>query len=75
MNRRKQRQGTRQKFYRQIITVLLVMQTALIGVQGKIRIDRGDSPVEVVMWLINQYIPVLKQVHSLEDKDQSDLNP
>ncbi len=65
---RKQSQSTRQKLYRQIITILLVMQTILIGVQVENRIQHGDSTIEVLMWMINQCITVLKQASSLKDK-------
>lgn len=67
---RKQRQSTRQVFYRQIITVLLIMQTVLVGVQGKNRIQQGDSTIEVLLWMINQYIPVLQRVRRLKDEEK-----
>jgi len=51
-----------------IITVLLIMQTVLIGVQSKNRIQQGDSTIEVLIWMINQYIPVLQRVRRLKDK-------
>lgn len=60
----------RQNFVEKIIAFLLIVQTVLISVQGKIHIERGDSPVEVLMWMINQYIWVLKQARSLEDKEK-----
>lgn len=68
---RKQSQTTRQKLYRQIIIVLLLMQTTLIGIKAENRIHHGDSPIEVLIWMINQCIPVLKQASKLEDKDKN----
>ncbi len=58
----------RQNFVRKIITFLLIMQTVLIGVQSKNRIQQGDSTIEVLIWMINQYIPVLQRVRRLKDK-------
>ncbi|WP_414581119.1 hypothetical protein [Scytonema sp. PCC 10023] len=69
-SQRKQRQSTRQVFYRQIITGLFIIQTILIGIQSKNRIQQGDSTIEVLIWMINQYIPVLKRVRGLEDKQK-----
>ncbi|MEH2172873.1 hypothetical protein [Nostoc sp.] len=71
----KQTQSTRQKFYRQIITMLLLIQTMLIGVNAKNRIQQGDSPIEVLIWMINQCIPVLKQASSLKEKQKKSLLP
>ncbi|MBE8988975.1 hypothetical protein [Nostoc sp. LEGE 12450] len=65
---RKQSQSTGQKLYRQIITMLLLIQTILIGVNAENRIQQGDSQIEVLMWMINQCIPVLKQASSLQNK-------
>jgi len=53
-----------------IITVLLIMQTVLIGVQSKNRIQQGDSTIEVLIWMINQYIPVLQRVRRLKDEEK-----
>lgn len=69
-SQRKQRQSTRQVFHRQIITVLLIMQTVLIGIQSKNRIQQGDSTIEVLIWMINQYIPVLQRVRRLKDEQK-----
>jgi uncharacterized protein involved in cysteine biosynthesis len=69
-SQRKQRQSTRQVLYRQIITGLFIIQTILIGIQSKNRIQQGDSTIEVLIWMINQYIPVLKRVRGLEDKQK-----
>ncbi len=60
----------RQNFVGKIITVLLIIQTVLIGIQSKNRIQQGDSTIEVLIWMINQYIPVLKRVRGLEDKQK-----
>ncbi|MBG1260241.1 hypothetical protein F8S20_37300 [Nostoc sp. BAE] len=47
---------------------LLILQTILIGVNAENLLQQGDSPVEVLMWMINQCIPVLKQASSLQEK-------
>ncbi|HEY9804020.1 MAG TPA: hypothetical protein V6D25_27045 [Leptolyngbyaceae cyanobacterium] len=54
---------------------LLILQTILIGVNAKNRIQQGDSPIEVLMWMINQCIPVLKQAKSLQEKPKKNLLP
>ncbi|MEH2116518.1 hypothetical protein [Nostoc sp.] len=72
---RKQTQNTRQKLYRQIITVLLLIQTILIGVNAENRFQQGDSTIEVLIWMINQCIPVLKQASSLQEKQKKSLLP
>ncbi|WP_448266357.1 hypothetical protein [Nostoc sp. DSM 114159] len=72
---RKQSQSTRQKLYRQIITVLLFMQTVLIGVNAENRLQQGDSPIEVLIWMIKQSIPVLQQASSLQEKPKKSLLP
>jgi len=71
----KQSQSTRQKLYRQIITVLLLIQTILIGVNAENRLQQGDSPIEVLIWMINQCIPVLKQASNLQEKQKKSLLP
>ncbi|MEH2305087.1 hypothetical protein [Nostoc sp.] len=47
---------------------LLILQTILIGVNAENRLQQGDSPIEVLIWMINQCIPVLKQASSLQNK-------
>ncbi|MBD2450568.1 hypothetical protein H6G76_26250 [Nostoc sp. FACHB-152] len=54
---------------RKIIALLLVLQTLFLGVQAKNRIQQGDSAIEVMIWLINQYIPVLQQAKGLNDEE------
>ena len=71
----KQSQSTCQKLYRQIITMFLLIQTMLIGVNAENRIQQGDSPIEVLIWMINQCIPVLKQASSLQEKQKKSLLP
>lgn len=51
-----------------IIVVLLAMQLFLIGLQAKIRIGRGESSLEALQWMIQQYIPVLVKFRSLQGK-------
>ncbi|MBD2560044.1 MULTISPECIES: hypothetical protein [Nostoc] len=54
---------------------LLILQTMLIGVNAENRLQQGDSPIEVLIWMINQCIPVLKQASSLQDKQKKSLLP
>ncbi|MFN6461845.1 MAG: hypothetical protein RMZ41_008350 [Nostoc sp. DedVER02] len=54
---------------------LLILQTILIGVNAENRIQQGDSKIEVLMWMINQYIPVLKQASSFQKKQKKSLLP
>ncbi|OUL25464.1 hypothetical protein BV378_15475 [Nostoc sp. RF31YmG] len=58
----------RQDILGKTIALLLAMQLFLIGLQAKTRIDQGNSTLETVTWLIQQYIPVLVKVKSLEEK-------
>jgi hypothetical protein len=51
---------------------LLTLQLTLIGIQADNRLQHGDSPIEVLIWMINQSIPVLKQASSLQDKRKKD---
>lgn len=59
-------------FSQKAITFLLILQTILIGVKAENRIQQGDSTIEVLLWMINQYIPVLQRLRRLEDKDKDD---
>ncbi|MFW9258500.1 MULTISPECIES: hypothetical protein [unclassified Nostoc] len=54
---------------------LLILQTILIGVNAENRIQQGDSPIEVLIWMINQCIPVLKEASSLQEKQKKSLLP
>lgn len=54
---------------RKVIALLLVLQTLLLSVQAKSRIQQGDSAIEVMIWLINQCFPVLQRAKSLEDEE------
>lgn len=58
----------RQTLISKMICFLLTLQLFLIGVQGKIKIDSGDSTLEVLIWMINQSIVVLKQM-SYQEKE------
>ncbi|MEH2352365.1 hypothetical protein [Nostoc sp.] len=57
------------------IAFLLIVQTILIGVNAENRLQQGDSPIEVLIWMINQCIPVLKQASSLQEKQKKSLLP
>jgi hypothetical protein len=60
----------RQNILTKAIALLLAMQVFLIGFQAKTRIDQGNSTLETLTWLIQQYIPVLVNVKSLGEKKQ-----
>jgi len=62
----------RQSFISKIIALLLTLQLFLIGVQGEIKIDTGDSTLEVLIWMINQSIVVLKQMSDQEKEQNKD---
>lgn len=57
------------------IAFLLILQTMLIGVNAENRLQQGDSPIEVLIWMINQCIPVLKQASSLQEKQKKSVLP
>lgn len=59
----------RQNFTSGMICFLLTLQLFLIAAQRKIKIDEGDSTLEVFIWMINQSIVVLKQM-SCQEKEQ-----
>ncbi|MEH2456217.1 hypothetical protein [Nostoc sp.] len=54
---------------------LLILQTILIGVNAENRLQQGDSPIEVLIWMINQCIRVLKQASSCQEKQKKILLP
>ncbi|AFZ23006.1 hypothetical protein Cylst_0678 [Cylindrospermum stagnale PCC 7417] len=55
----------RQNLAGKTITILLILQILLIGIEGKNRIQQGDSAIETLLWMINQYIPVLLRASRL----------
>ncbi|MBD2441060.1 hypothetical protein [Nostoc sp. FACHB-110] len=56
------------------IALLLAMQLFLIGLQAKVRIDQGNSSLEALMWMIQQYIPVLVKIRSLQSNKSTTEN-
>ena len=50
------------------IVLLLAMQLFLIGLQTKSQIDQGNSSIETLIWMTQQYISVLVKIRSLQDK-------
>ncbi|MEH1868890.1 MAG: hypothetical protein V7K69_28395 [Nostoc sp.] len=54
---------------------LLIVQIVLIGINAENRLQQGDSPIDVLIWMINQCIPVLKQASSLQEKQKKSLLP
>ncbi|MEH2070561.1 MAG: hypothetical protein V7K47_20770 [Nostoc sp.] len=61
-------QCKRQDILGKTIALLLAMQLFLIGLQAKIRIDQGNFSLEALTWMIQQYIPVLVKIRSLQNK-------
>jgi hypothetical protein len=57
-------------FTQKIITGLLILQTLLIGIQAENRIQQGDLPIEVLLWVIDKCVPVLQQL-SHQEKEQT----
>jgi hypothetical protein len=53
-----------------VITLLLIMKLMLLGIQTSDRIQQGDAPIQVLIWVINQCVPVLQQAGKLEDKQK-----
>ncbi len=60
------------KLSQKIITLLLIVKLMLIGAQADKRIQQGDAPIEVLIWMINQCIPVLQQAGKLGDQQKQD---
>lgn len=69
----KQMQRKRQNVINKTIALLLAMQLLLIGLQGKMKIDEGDSTLEVLIWMISQSIVVLQKVNR-QEKEQNKNN-
>lgn len=57
------------------IALLLAMQLFLIGFQTKSRIDQGNSSIEALIWMTQQYISVLVKIRSLQDKKAKNDSP
>jgi hypothetical protein len=53
-----------------LITLLLIVKLMLIGIQTGDRIQQGDAPIEVLIWLINQCVPILQQISKSENKNK-----
>jgi hypothetical protein len=53
-----------------VITLLLILKLMLIGAQADKRIQQGDTLIEVLMWVINQCVPVLQQVDKSVNKQK-----
>lgn len=63
-------QRNRQNILGKIIALLLAMQLFLIGLQAKSQIDQGNSSIEVLIWMTQQYISVLVKIRSLQEKKE-----
>ncbi|MEH1950524.1 MAG: hypothetical protein V7K77_26725 [Nostoc sp.] len=57
------------------IALLLAMQLFLIGFQAKSQIDQGNSSIETLIWMTQQYISVLVKIRSLQDKKEKNDSP
>ncbi|MDZ8090155.1 MAG: hypothetical protein RMY16_32065 [Nostoc sp. DedQUE12b] len=57
------------------IALLLAMQLFLIGLQTKSQIDQGNSSIETLIWMTQQYISVLVKIRSLQDKREKNDSP
>ncbi|MBN3881755.1 MAG: hypothetical protein V7K64_03620 [Nostoc sp.] len=57
------------------IALLLAMQLFLIGFQAKSQIDQGNSSIEALIWMTQQYISVLVKIRSLQDKKEKNDSP
>lgn len=68
-------QGKRQNILGKTIALLLAMQLFLIGLQAKSQIDQGNSTLEALTWMIQQYIPVLVKIRNLQDKKEKNDSP
>lgn len=68
----KQMQRKHQNVINKMIALLLAMQLFLIGLQAKMKIDEGDSTLEVLIWMINQSIVVLQKVNRREKEQNKD---
>ncbi|MBE9106255.1 hypothetical protein IQ229_15330 [Nostoc cf. edaphicum LEGE 07299] len=68
-------QGKRQNILSKTIALLLAMQLFLIGLQAKSRIDQGNSSLEALIWMTQQYISVLVKIRNLQDKKQENDSP
>lgn len=62
--------GKRQNIINKTIALLLAMQIFLIGLQAKVSIDQGNSSLEALIWMTQQYISVLIKVRSLQEKKE-----
>lgn len=51
-----------------VIALLLSVQLLLVGLHAKNQIEDGSSTLEMLIWMIQQYIPTLKQIQSLHKK-------
>ena len=58
----------RQNIVGKVISLLLTAQIFLIGLQAKSRISDGESKLEVLIRMIQQCIPALKHIQSLQEK-------
>ncbi|MEH1885421.1 hypothetical protein [Nostoc sp.] len=69
------RQLRRQNILGKTIALLLTMQIFLIAFQAKSRIDQGNSSIESLIWMTQQYISVLVKIRSLQDKREKNDSP
>ncbi|MDJ0797998.1 MAG: hypothetical protein QNJ51_14470 [Calothrix sp. MO_167.B12] len=58
----------RQNIVGKTIALLLTVQIFLVGLQAKSQIEDGELKLEVLIWMIQQSIPALKHIQSLQEK-------
>ncbi|AUB40289.1 hypothetical protein COO91_06298 [Nostoc flagelliforme CCNUN1] len=68
-------QRNRQNILSKTIALLLAMQLFLIGLQAKSQIDQGNSSIEALIWMTQQYISVLVKIRSLQDNKEKNNSP
>jgi hypothetical protein len=59
-------QSAHQKFFRQVIAMLFVVQATLIGVKGNLDVLSGKSPLDVIPSMITQGIELILKVQRAE---------
>lgn len=55
---------------KKLIAVLLTLKILLTGMQAADSIKKGESVTETLIWLINQYIPVLQRISRQADEEK-----
>ncbi|MBD2129585.1 hypothetical protein NDI39_08060 [Microcoleus sp. ZQ-A2] len=59
-------QDKQQKFLRRTITAAFLVQAALIGIRGNLDVLSGNSPLDVIPWMITQGVELILKAHRAE---------